>query len=220
MAKNTKGGLGRGLDSLLGGYEAAMEPARSAAPAQKEQLATPAPTQSPNIDPVEKRITPARTADREVIREEDLPQEDRAVLNGEKKESSSVKTTQETVKPTIAVKDVVAKKELIEENDGVTIMGVVERVPGASSAPRPASGQSPAAAKATPATASTKTASVTTVASASSASRAATNAAANAIESIEGEPMTIEAAIDQVKPKSHAFSNACDARNFVSLSLS
>ena len=201
MAKNTKGGLGRGLDSLLGGYEAAMEPARPAAPAQKEQPATPAPTQSPNIDPVEKRITPARTADREVIREEDLPQEDRAVLNGEKKESSSsVKTTQETVKPTIAVKDVVAKKELIEENDGVTILGAVERVRGASPAPRSSSAQSPAALKTTPATPSTKNASVATVASASSVSRAATNAAAATAEVIEGEPMTIEVAIDQVKP--------------------
>lgn len=199
MAKNTKGGLGRGLDSLLGGYEAAIEPARPTAPAQKEQPATPAPAQSPNADPVDKRITPARTADREVIREEDLPQEDRAVLDGEKKESSSVKTTQETVKPTIAVKDVVAKKELIEENDGVTIMGVVERVPRASSAPRPASDQSPAAAKTAPAAASTKPA-VNTVAPASSTSRAAANAAANTAEAIEGEPMTIEVAIDQVKP--------------------
>ena len=199
MAKNTKGGLGRGLDSLLGGYEAAMEPARPAAPAQKEQSAMPVPAQSPNVDPVEKRITPARTADREVIREEDLPQEDRAVLNGEKKESSSAKVTQEAVKPTIAVKDVVAKKELIEENDGVTIMGVVERVPGASSAPRPASTQSPAAVKTAPATASTKPA-ANMVAPASSTSRAATNAAANAAEAIDGEPMTIEVAIDQVKP--------------------
>ncbi len=70
-----------------------------------------------------------RTADREVIREEDLPQEERAVLDGEKKESAAVKSASEPVKPTIAVKDVVAKKEFIEENDGVTIMGVVERVP-------------------------------------------------------------------------------------------
>lgn len=70
-----------------------------------------------------------RTADREVIREEDLPQEERAVLDGEKKESAAAKSASEPVKPTIAVKDVVAKKEFIEENDGVTIMGVVDRVP-------------------------------------------------------------------------------------------
>ncbi len=129
MAKNTKGGLGRGLDSLLGGYEAAMQPSRpAAAPAEKERDASPA-ASTPVTDAVEKRIAPMRTADREVIREEDLPQEERAVLDGEKKESAAVKSASEPVKPTIAVKDVVAKKEFIEENDGVTIMGVVERVP-------------------------------------------------------------------------------------------
>lgn len=129
MAKNTKGGLGRGLDSLLGGYEAAMQPSRpAAAPAEKERDASPA-ASTPVVDAVEKRIAPMRTADREIIREEDLPQEERAVLDGEKKESAAAKSASEPVKPTIAVKDVVAKKEFIEENDGVTIMGVVERVP-------------------------------------------------------------------------------------------
>lgn len=120
MAKNTKGGLGRGLDSLLGGYEAAMEPAKPASPAPVERK--PAEEEA-------RRAASVRTSEREVIREEDLSQEDRVVLDVEKKIASPAGSPSKVdpLKPRTAVKDVVAKKELIEENDGVTIMGVVER---------------------------------------------------------------------------------------------
>lgn len=119
MAKNTKGGLGRGLDSLLGGYEAAMEPTR------------PTPKAQSNIKPEPmKQPEPRRVPEREVIREEDLSQEDRVVIDVEKKtavSSTLSSQTSEAIKPKTVVKDVVAKKELIEEDDGVTIVGVVER---------------------------------------------------------------------------------------------
>lgn len=119
MAKNTKGGLGRGLDSLLGGYEAAMEPAR------------PTPKAQSNIKPEPmKQPESRRVPEREVIREEDLSQEDRVVIDVEKKtavSSTLSSQTSEAIKPKTVVKDVVAKKELIEEDDGVTIVGVVER---------------------------------------------------------------------------------------------
>lgn len=119
MAKNTKGGLGRGLDSLLGGYEAAMEPTR------------PTPKAQSNIKPEPmKQPESKRVPEREVIREEDLSQEDRVVIDVEKKTAASStlsSQTSEAIKPKTVVKDVVAKKELIEEDDGVTIVGVVER---------------------------------------------------------------------------------------------
>lgn len=119
MAKNTKGGLGRGLDSLLGGYEAAMEPTR------------PTPKAQSNIKPEPmKQPESRRVPEREVIREEDLSQEDRVVIDVEKKtavSSTLSSQTSEAIKPKTVVKDVVAKKELIEEDDGVTIVGVVER---------------------------------------------------------------------------------------------
>ena len=71
---------------------------------------------------------------REVIREEDLPQEDRDVLDTDKVDQqvterarmAPVKAT-EPLSAKISVRDVVAKQEYIEENDGVTIKGVVER---------------------------------------------------------------------------------------------
>ena len=40
MAKNKKAGLGRGLNSLLGGYEAPAEPARVAPERQVESVET------------------------------------------------------------------------------------------------------------------------------------------------------------------------------------
>lgn len=153
MAKNTKGGLGRGLDSLLGGYEAAMDSSRSAAPSRSEQSAT---TQdsSKSSDPSRPASNSAlihqspspRTAEREVIREEDLPQEDRAVIDVEKKTASSAVNSShaDAIKPRTAVKDVVAKTEYIEENDGVTIVGVVERAPkepSVSASPKAASSE-------------------------------------------------------------------------------
>lgn len=126
MAKNKKAGLGRGLNSLLGGYEAPAEPARVAPERQVERIemqaasvAEPAPT------------APASVVEREVIREEDLAPEDRETLDGEKysapKQYAKPTAATEPLSSRIAVKDVVAKTELIEEPDGVTIKSVTER---------------------------------------------------------------------------------------------
>lgn len=126
MAKNKKAGLGRGLNSLLGGYEAPAEPARVAPERQVERVemqaasvAEPAPA------------APASVVEREVIREEDLAPEDRETLDGEKysapKQYAKPTAATEPLSARIAVKDVVAKTELIEEPDGVTIKSVTER---------------------------------------------------------------------------------------------
>lgn len=126
MAKNKKAGLGRGLNSLLGGYEAPAEPARVAPERQVERVemqaasvAEPAPA------------APASVVEREVIREEDLAPEDRETLDGEKysapKQYAKPTAATEPLSSRIAVKDVVAKTELIEEPDGVTIKSVTER---------------------------------------------------------------------------------------------
>lgn len=126
MAKNKKAGLGRGLNSLLGGYEAPAEPARVAPERQVERVETqvasvaePAPA------------APASVVEREVIREEDLAPEDRETLDGEKysapKQYAKPTAATEPLSSRIAVKDVVAKTELIEEPDGVTIKSVTER---------------------------------------------------------------------------------------------
>lgn len=126
MAKNKKAGLGRGLNSLLGGYEAPAEPARVAPERQLERVemqaasvAEPAPA------------APASVVEREVIREEDLAPEDRETLDGEKysapKQYAKPTAATEPLSSRIAVKDVVAKTELIEEPDGVTIKSVTER---------------------------------------------------------------------------------------------
>ena len=126
MAKNKKAGLGRGLNSLLGGYEAPAEPARVAPERQVERVETqvasvaePAPA------------APAPVVEREVIREEDLAPEDRETLDGEKystpKQDAKPTAATEPLSSRIAVKDVVAKTELIEESDGVTIKSVTER---------------------------------------------------------------------------------------------
>lgn len=126
MAKNKKAGLGRGLNSLLGGYEAPAEPARVAPERQVERVemqaasvAEPAPA------------APASVVEREVIREEDLAPEDRETLDGEKysapKQYAKPTAATEPLSSRIAVKDVVAKTEFIEEPDGVTIKSVTER---------------------------------------------------------------------------------------------
>lgn len=126
MAKNKKAGLGRGLNSLLGGYEAPAKPARVAPERQVERVemqaasvAEPAPA------------APASVVEREVIREEDLAPEDRETLDGEKysapKQYAKPTAATEPLSSRIAVKDVVAKTELIEEPDGVTIKSVTER---------------------------------------------------------------------------------------------
>lgn len=126
MAKNKKAGLGRGLNSLLGEYEAPAEPARVVPERQVERVemqaasvAEPAPAASASV------------VEREVIREEDLAPEDRETLDGEKysapKQYAKPTAATEPLSSRIAVKDVVAKTELIEEPDGVTIKSVTER---------------------------------------------------------------------------------------------
>lgn len=110
MAKNNKGGLGRGLDSLIGGYEALTGGTR---PVRERSAAS-------EVAPQVTHDEPRRTADREVIREENLTREDRAVLEREKKGySSSAKAY-----------------DYRDEDDGVTIKGIVER-PAHSAAPSP-----------------------------------------------------------------------------------
>lgn len=126
MAKNKKAGLGRGLNSLLGGYEAPAEPARVAPERQVERVET----QAASIaEPAP--VAPASVVEREVIREEDLAPEDRETLDGEKysapKQYAKPTAATEPLSSRIAVKDVVAKTELIEEPDGVTIKSVTER---------------------------------------------------------------------------------------------
>lgn len=126
MAKNKKAGLGRGLNSLLGGYEAPAEPARVAPERQVERVETQAASVA---EPAP--AAPASIVEREVIREEDLAPEDRETLDGEKysapKQYAKTTAAIEPLSSRIAVKDVVAKTELIEEPDGVTIKSVTER---------------------------------------------------------------------------------------------
>lgn len=126
MAKNKKAGLGRGLNSLLGGYEAPAEPVRVAPERQVERVETQAASVA---EPAP--AAPAFVVEREVIREEDLAPEDRETLDGEKysapKQYAKPTAATEPLSSRIAVKDVVAKTELIEEPDGVTIKSVTER---------------------------------------------------------------------------------------------
>lgn len=126
MAKNKKAGLGRGLNSLLGGYEAPAEPVRVALERQVERVETQAASVA---EPAP--AAPASVVEREVIREEDLAPEDRETLDGEKysapKQYAKPTAATEPLSSRIAVKDVVAKTELIEEPDGVTIKSVTER---------------------------------------------------------------------------------------------
>lgn len=123
MAKNKKAGLGRGLNSLLGGYEAPAEPARVAPERQVERVEMQAASVAESA--------PASVVEREVIREKDLAPEDRETLDGEKystpKQYAKPTAATEPLSSRIAVKDVVAKTELIEEPDGVTIKSVTER---------------------------------------------------------------------------------------------
>ena len=74
---------------------------------------------------------PVPVVEREVIREEDLAPEDRETLDGEKysapKQYAKPTAATEPLSSRIVVKDVVAKTELIEEPDGVTIKSVTER---------------------------------------------------------------------------------------------
>lgn len=126
MAKNKKAGLGRGLNSLLGGYEAPAEPAHVAPERQVERVEMQAASVVESAP-----AAPASVVEREVIREEDLAPEDRETLDGEKysapKQYAKPTAATEPLSSRIAVKDVVAKTELIEEPDGVTIKSVTER---------------------------------------------------------------------------------------------
>ena len=126
MAKNKKAGLGRGLNSLLGGYEAPVEPVRVTPERHVERFETQAASVAEPIP-----AAPAPVVEREVIREEDLAPEDRETLDGEKystpKQYAKPTAATEPLSSRIAVKDVVAKTELIEEPDGVTIKSVTER---------------------------------------------------------------------------------------------
>lgn len=126
MAKNKKAGLGRGLNSLLGGYEAPAEPAHVAPERQVERVEMQAASVAESAP-----AAPASIVEREVIREEDLAPEDRETLDGEKfsapKQYAKPTAATEPLSSRIAVKDVVAKTELIEEPDGVTIKSVTER---------------------------------------------------------------------------------------------
>lgn len=126
MAKNKKAGLGRGLNSLLGGYEAPAEPVRVAPERQVERVETQVASVAETAP-----AAPAPVVEREVIREEDLAPEDRETLDGEKysapKQYAKPTAATEPLSSRIAVKDVVAKTELIEEPDGVTIKSVTER---------------------------------------------------------------------------------------------
>ena len=79
MAKNKKAGLGRGLNSLLGGYEAPAEPVRVAPERQAER----AEAQAAPVAEVAP-VASVPVVEREVIREEDLAPEDRETLDGEK----------------------------------------------------------------------------------------------------------------------------------------
>lgn len=126
MAKNKKAGLGRGLNSLLGGYEAPAKPARVVPERQVERVEMQAASVAESAP-----AAPASVVEREVIREEDLAPEDRETLDGEKysapKQYAKPTAATEPLSSRIAVKDVVAKTELIEEPDGVTIKSVTER---------------------------------------------------------------------------------------------
>ena len=145
MAKNTKSGLGRGLNSLLGGYEAAIHSARpdsssdSSSRQQKESFGgdnTEKVKLSTNTMSQDERevTTQTRSTEREVIREEDLSQEDRIVIDGEKKEyATNTQSPAEKITSKNAVNDVIAHEEYKEENDGVTIVNLVEREVGQSS---------------------------------------------------------------------------------------
>lgn len=112
MAKNSKGGLGRGLNSLIGGYEAPS----GGKPSYSREKVSMREKDSRKPDGT-KTEESSRTVEREVIREENLTREDRAVIDREKRERLGSR-------PTAVVES--GKEEFIEE-DGVTIKGVVER---------------------------------------------------------------------------------------------
>ena len=125
MAKNKKAGLGRGLNSLLAGMKRPPTCSCNARTSGGTRWDAGASIAEPTP------AAPAPVVEREVIREEDLAPEDRETLDGEKystpKQYAKPTAATEPLSSRIAVKDVVAKTELIEEPDGVTIKSVTER---------------------------------------------------------------------------------------------
>lgn len=116
----------------MGGYEA---PAEASSRKKSEQLENLSSEAAPEVKKAVEEL-PRRSVEREVIREENLTQEDRAVIDREKREFSAPTKASDPLGVKIAVKDVIAKKELIEEDDGVTIKGVVERIANPEAAAR------------------------------------------------------------------------------------
>ena len=159
MAKNTKGGLGRGLNSLIGGYEApavpAADPVEAQPPAREtvHQNAQPSPQVKPQPNP-EPAPKPAPAVERQVIRAEDLGADDYMTIKNAQgvgyrpvNDSAISRSVTSTGKPVVApgvsdtpiaktpVRDVVARKEYIEEDDGVRIKSVKAR-PAAEAKPQ------------------------------------------------------------------------------------
>lgn len=96
MAKNNKGGLGRGLNSLLGGYEAPLE--------QDRELVNP----TPQKNDAQKQETAAKPVqetkpkvERELIRAEDLAQDERETIKQE--QVPAVKAAAQDVQPQVSV---------------------------------------------------------------------------------------------------------------------
>ena len=142
MAKNNKSGLGRGLNSLMGGYEAPLEQELRQA---KQSAAT--------SSPVPQQVQPVKKVERQIIREEDLAQDERETIQQDQQplnkpvqrlkntDVTSIKPEAESVTSVASekkieipaavtpVKSVVANKEYIEEDDGVRIKEVKPRDP-------------------------------------------------------------------------------------------
>ena len=100
MAKNTRSGLGRGLNSLMGGYEA---PAEASSRKKSEQLENLSSEAAPEVRKAVEEL-PRRSVEREVIREENLTQEDRAVIDREKRKFSAPTKASDPLGVKIAVK--------------------------------------------------------------------------------------------------------------------
>ena len=131
MAKNTRSGLGRGLNSLMGGYEA---PAEASSRKRSEQLENLSSEAVPEVKKAVEEL-PRRSVEREVIREENLTQEDRAVIDREKRKFSAPTKASDPLGVKIAAGDG-EEEGAIEEDDGVTIKGVVERIANPEAAAR------------------------------------------------------------------------------------
>ena len=142
MAKNTKGGLGRGLNSLIGGYEApavpAADPVEAHSPMRETVYQNAQPNSRVNLQ-TEVTSKPASSVERQVIRAEDLGADDYMTIKNaqgigyktvnDSVISRSVATSgvSDTPVAKTPVRDVVARQEYIEEDDGVRIKSVKAR---------------------------------------------------------------------------------------------